>query len=223
MLRLSNASTEAGDLLALIAPRAGKSPTGIRSVDALARDNPLFVGGQASRALRQSRLCAGVLIASALMTACSGVPRAADRDALKHGGLTDVESLPSARLDVTRSPDATSRVDVEQNGSCAPERAEREYAAAADVVFRGVAVGVGSELIASPATFQVEEYVKGTGPERLLVTTDYTIDPVSRDSVIRHPGFLPRPGQRWIIYANGPSAPDSVMSASICTGTTLVR
>lgn len=177
----------------------------------------MAVGG-ASLVLRCNRLCAGVLLISVLVAACSGATRTASRDASKHAGLADIESVPSASIGVAPS----SGVDVEQHGSCPPERSEGEYAATADVIFRGVAVGVGSELIASPATFEVEEYLKGDGPERLLVGTDYRIDPVTRDSVIRHPGFLPHPGQRWIIYASKPTTPDGYMSASICTGTSLV-
>lgn len=89
-------------------------------------------------------------------------------------------------------------------GSCAPATA-KQLRASAIVIFDGTAMNgptVNGELL-SPATFQVERYIKGSGPRSIRVTTATARASAPASYVSSSVGIRPAPGERWRIYGVG--------------------
>lgn len=89
--------------------------------------------------------------------------------------------------------------------------------ARADIVFEGIAQPGNSDrgTLLSPATFEVERYLKGEGPARVAVTTA-TSDAGDGMYVTVSTGINPSAGDRWRIFATG--SPDGVLDTSSCNG-----
>lgn len=99
-----------------------------------------------------------------------------------------------------------------------PLLSTEELTAHADVVFIGVALPGevdGAYALTSPALFEVEEYLKGTGGDTVAVATATDSD------VPRSYGFYPRAGQVWKVFA-GPANSDGVVPTGLCSGSELL-
>ena len=100
--------------------------------------------------------------------------------------------------------------------ACA-KASEEEHFARATVVFEGVAQpgDTASGTLVSPATFQVERYLKGDGPRERQVTTA-TSDAGGGLNATMSAGIHPAADERWRIFATGPT--DAIVATSACHG-----
>lgn len=101
------------------------------------------------------------------------------------------------------------------------ETSEEQHFDQATIVFEGVAQpgdSVDGTLL-SPATFEVERYLKGDGPPELQVTTAVS-DAGGGLYAELSTGIHPSAGERWRIFATGPA--DEVLATSACHGSRLI-
>lgn len=100
--------------------------------------------------------------------------------------------------------------------ACA-EASEAEHFADADIVFEGIAQPGESHRgdLVSPATFEVERYLKGSGPPRLRVTTGISDGGNGMYSSVST-GITPSAGDRYRIFATGRT--DEVLTTNQCMG-----
>lgn len=100
--------------------------------------------------------------------------------------------------------------------ACA-KASEEEHFARATVVFEGIAQpgDTADGALLSPATFQVERYLKGDGPRELQVATA-TSEAGGGLYATMSTGIHPAAGERWRIFATGPT--DEVVATSTCHG-----
>ncbi len=107
------------------------------------------------------------------------------------------------------------QVASSSGGACAKVSDEQNFDEAG-LVFRATAMDgdMRGGTLLSPARFRVSEYLKGTGPDEVLVATAVLADAESSE------GIRPAPGEVWEIYADVSDSDlsDGVVATSVCSG-----
>jgi hypothetical protein len=106
--------------------------------------------------------------------------------------------------------------------SCAGLTAAQQFTAAKVVLdgtaLSGATVPGANGILASPARFRVQRYLKGAGAAVVTVQTAITL--VSNGTMVSEDGIRPRAGERWRIDSSTTSEP---YATSICLGSHRMR
>lgn len=101
--------------------------------------------------------------------------------------------------------------------SCIPQT-EEQQTARADVIFLGTALEGPTST--GKQRFRVEEYVKGSGPAVVAVSTGVVRNADGTGSVISV-SVVASAGERWRVYASRRA--DDVLETSVCAGSTHIE